>query len=143
MLNACADVTLQAYRMLNGAIIRNASSIHTVSDVHTAVIAAHEKGAPLKALYKLIDCKEDARVEEVLGSDFMLGLCVEGTGLYAVANTFNHSCAPNLALVSSFNCHDMQLLTLSPVRPVRFRCYPQTASLTPRTGPGVADLLHR
>lgn len=113
------DVTLHSYRRLNSAIIRNASYVHTVSDVHNALIAAHEKNAPRKDIYALIGCGEEASLETVLSTDFMLSLSIEGTALFTVANTFNHSCMPNTVLVSSYNCHDMRILSLAPVRQVR------------------------
>jgi SET and MYND domain-containing protein len=45
----------------------------------------------------------------------MSELCINGTGLFAIANTFNHSCEPNIALMSPFNDSRLRVVAIRPV----------------------------
>ncbi len=56
------------------------------------------------------------QVEVLLQHEYMTSKSVAGTGLFALTNTMNHCCEPNVAIVSS---HDSFRLKLVAIRSVR------------------------
>lgn len=110
-------ITLENYRRLNGAIMRNAQTILPVSDLHMwferalRVEAETGQGDLLKQLSMTPD-----DLKKYMASDEMLRLCrVEGAGLFPIANCMNHSCDPNVISSSS---HNSDRVTFVAVRPI-------------------------
>jgi hypothetical protein len=120
--------TIDLYRFLHGVITRNASSLLPVSDWHKYIDGLPEKEqheiveyvfwwqclfAPLVCSYcnvlfrlsfkqnSMLDAK--LTIGNYMQSTLMLDLCIEGTGLFPIANSMNHSCEPNTTLACATN----------------------------------------
>eukprot|EP01122_Echinamoeba_exundans_P009885 TRINITY_DN355_c0_g1_i10.p1 TRINITY_DN355_c0_g1~~TRINITY_DN355_c0_g1_i10.p1 ORF type:complete len:489 (-),score=48.55 TRINITY_DN355_c0_g1_i10:1216-2682(-) len=104
--------TIQNYRFLHGVIARNAQNLLPVSDLHL-----HLNSLPPDDQQTLVN-KLDASLSplEFSQSPFMNNLCISGTGLYAVANTMNHSCLPNVAVTCSTNSDEISVLALTRIK---------------------------
>lgn len=98
---AAGIVSLEVFRIFNGVIQRNASRVQPLTDIHlllSAAAAASEKD-----------------VLAALSSEWASRLSVGGTALFAVANTINHSCAPNAQFASATTDHRITLVCASKI----------------------------
>ncbi|KJE92047.1 hypothetical protein CAOG_08663 [Capsaspora owczarzaki ATCC 30864] len=89
-------LTIQNFRMLDGAIMRNAQRLNPVSDLHAMIdrlaqIDAHKLAAVLGKIGFKIPQLPGLRM-----STPMRSLTVSGSGLFEIGNTMNHSCQPNV-----------------------------------------------
>ncbi|KAH3756662.1 Hydantoin utilization protein A [Pelomyxa schiedti] len=90
----CATlVTLENFQKFNGVLQRNASSVHPVSDLHLFINDAIEHTTrPFITLNGT-----QLNIADLRNSlDGMQESTPTGTGLYAITNTINHSCNPNV-----------------------------------------------
>uniref|UniRef100_A0A6B2L746 SET domain-containing protein n=1 Tax=Arcella intermedia TaxID=1963864 RepID=A0A6B2L746_9EUKA len=106
-------VSLRTYRLLNGAILRNAQSLNPVSDFH--LFLNGQVDIRQRKIVSQIDPSFGSPLE-FMGSQFMQDLCVEGTGLYLIANTMNHDCNPNVMTVCSNNSHQVTVIALRDIK---------------------------
>jgi len=106
-------VNINMYRILNGAILRNAQALNPVSDLHNYL-----NSIPPEDQFKIVN-EYDPQVPspmDFISSDFMKSLCIEGTGLFSIANSMNHSCFPNVVSSSSNNNHSVSLFALRSIK---------------------------
>lgn len=101
-------LTVRNYRYLHSVITRNAQTVNPVSDFHLYLNSLSP--SQQQQIVSLINSK--LTPFEFLANDIMKDLCVMGTALYAVANTLNHSCLPNVMAVCSHNSHRLTLIAL-------------------------------
>lgn len=100
---AAGVVSLEVFRIFNGVLQRNASRVQPLTDVHlllSAEAAASEKD-----------------VLAALSSPWASHLSAGGTALFAVANTINHSCAPNAQFASATTDHKITVVCTSKISP--------------------------
>jgi hypothetical protein len=119
--------TIDLYRFLHGVITRNASSLLPVSDWHKYIDGLPEKEqheiveyvfwwqclllrwcvhiVTFSSVYPSKNSMLDAKltIGNYMQSTLMLDLCIEGTGLFPIANSMNHSCEPNTTLACATN----------------------------------------
>jgi hypothetical protein len=106
MMRLDGALDLERFRRYNSAIMRNAQTVQPVSDLHDFLVDLGEEDvAPVVHgfIAVAIGATRSLTLLDVLDSDAMAALNVVGaSGLYSVANSMNHSCAPNAVVVSSF-----------------------------------------
>ena len=92
-----AVVTLAQYRLLCGAMLQNAQTIHPVSDLHRLLETrdAHLLAALLDSFGLRIP-----HLAKFRQGAFLQSLTAAGTGMFPVANCTNHSCEPNVVSVT-------------------------------------------
>jgi hypothetical protein len=173
-------ITLENFRLLNGAILRNAQTICPVSDLHMLLgnASESEQGPLLKQINDALEQfgkteaeesdDEEAKVPtevdkdkgkekdvteaepaeehehnedeseeeeeedqtgeqetqfvpyentmELLNSELMRSLTIGGaSGLFVFGNSMNHSCAPNVIVVSCFNNFLIRVVAIQPI----------------------------
>lgn len=91
-------ITQELYHELHGIITRNAHHLQPLSDFHLHL----ESMSPFNQSLLASHYQDDITPMELVQSDWMKNLCVEGTGLFEVTNSMNHSCEPNAMVV---HCH--------------------------------------
>jgi len=98
-----AVASIDAFRMLNGVLQRNASRVHPLCDLHTFLCAARGKTLSPEA------------VRALHASQWVAELTHGGTALFAVANSINHSCSPNVQFCSASNDHRLLVVSTRPI----------------------------
>lgn len=104
-------INLSNYRKLNGAILRNAQTIHPLSSFHLFLGENTGKKGEKGEGERKRDILSELSVGEKQLGEFMVSkemreLCpVKGEGMFSVANCMNHSCSPNVMSSSSFDDH--------------------------------------
>jgi len=118
-------INLSNFRHMNGAIHRNAQTISPVTDLHMLmsgispteqdnIMATINSGSQLPF----------ATVFHVMASPMMRDLTIRGgSGLFVVANSMNHSCAPNVTVISCFNSHTARIAALRDILPGEELCF--------------------
>jgi hypothetical protein len=102
-------VTLSNFRLFNGLIMRNTQKISPISIIERKILDLIESGLhtgtdhhqKLTQQFQLI-IEKDMKLFEMLR--------VEGSGLFILENSMNHSCDPNLTVVSCFDNYQIQLV---------------------------------
>ena len=88
-------VTEDLYHELHGIISRNAHHLNPLSDFHLFLEGLN----PINQVLLVSHYNEHITPSDFVQSDWMKNLTVEGTGLFEVANSINHSCEPNSMIV--------------------------------------------
>lgn len=96
-----AVTSREMFRMLHGVLQRNASRVQPVSTVHA--VLAH--------------ALPPERAAELLGAPWARALAAGGTALFRVANTLNHSCAPNCQFASTTDDHRLAVVATRDIAP--------------------------
>lgn len=157
-------VNIEHFRLLNGAIMRNAQTVCPVTDLHSflAEAADEDKPALLEAINRhLFEDEEDGdesdkdaaadgdkgkekekekdtavaapaggpkggkkgedfrfeNIYEFLDCPIMRNLTVgAASGLFVFANSMNHSCAPNVIVVSCFNSFLIRVIAINEIK---------------------------
>ena len=94
-----AATSVEMFRMLHGVLQRNASRVQPVSEVHMYLCST----LPVE------------RVSPILSADWAVALAAGGTALFRVANTVNHSCAPNCQFASTANNHTLSVIAITDI----------------------------
>eukprot|EP00026_Physarum_polycephalum_P005613 Phypoly_transcript_05648.p1 GENE.Phypoly_transcript_05648~~Phypoly_transcript_05648.p1 ORF type:complete len:464 (+),score=60.90 Phypoly_transcript_05648:158-1549(+) len=110
-------LNLAMYRNMNGIIQRNTSKIHPVSDFHAFVDNQVFKLPMTESKVNLGGKEVDLQaLPEILGDDKISALCIEGTGLYTIANCANHDCTPNVMGASSSNSNRLSFIAKTNIK---------------------------
>jgi tetratricopeptide (TPR) repeat protein len=104
--------TIEWIRRINGILLSNSSELNPVTMLH--LLLAQTEPQERRALLRRAGFA--AHVENIVEIPELKALCLRGTGLYAVINTANHSCAPNAAAASTTVDHSLALIAQSAVR---------------------------
>jgi tetratricopeptide (TPR) repeat protein len=100
------------YRHLHWAIVKNAQSLNPVSDFHLYL-----NSLPESVQFQVVKgLGYETTPFYFLQSSFMSGLSAWGNGLFAIANSMNHSCEPNVATASASNSHKITFLAIRPIK---------------------------
>lgn len=104
--------TIDWIRRINGILLSNSSELNPVTMLH--LLLAQTEPQERRALLRRAGFA--AHLEDIVDIPELKALCLRGTGLYAVINTANHSCAPNAAAASTTIDHSLALIAQSTVR---------------------------
>ena len=102
-----STMTLDQFRCLNGAILRNAQTILPISPLQTFLLRMPQSELPR-------ELQADPRWQWAYAH--IDRLTRPGSGMFAVANCANHSCSPNIV---PMNRHEDCTLSLVALRSVR------------------------
>lgn len=106
-------VSLETYRNLNGAILRNAQALNPISDVHMMINATPRS----KLETVLFSFNANMKTtDQFLADHYGQSLCISGTGLFLIANSTNHSCDPNLVATSATNNYMVTMIALKDIK---------------------------
>lgn len=83
-------INIQLYRLYNGLILRNASTIHPISPLHQ-MIDNHEH--IVQQLFKVIQLESNNK--QSLIEHMNDNYTITATGLFTIHNSMNHCCVPN------------------------------------------------
>eukprot|EP00727_Mastigamoeba_balamuthi_P011703 m51a1_g7155 hypothetical protein (391) ;mRNA; f:343257-345021 len=118
--DAAAVAGLGAWRALHGVLQLNASAVRPLTDLHVwidaqaaAAARAGRGGVRVGSAGGELPLE---RVAEFMRTPFMRSLGAHGTALFAVANTLNHSCAPNAVFASASNGSALRVVAARDVR---------------------------
>ena len=100
-----AFITVEWYRLFHGTMLRNASSARPLSPLHSALSDTSISPALQLQLLDILNLSVNA--EEVLSSRELQNITLETTGLYVTLDSMNHSCEPNVMLVSAHDNHTL------------------------------------
>jgi tetratricopeptide (TPR) repeat protein len=106
-------VSLETYRSLNGAILRNAQALNPVSDVHMMINATPRSKLETVLFSYNANFKS---TDQFLADHYGQSLCISGTGLFLIANSTNHSCDPNLVATSATNNYMVTMIALKDIK---------------------------
>lgn len=104
-------LTSDLYHELHGIITRNAHHLNPLSDFHLYLEGLNALNQALLVSHY----DEDMKPVDFVQSDWMRNLTVEGTGLYEVTNSINHSCEPNAMVVHCNADHTISVVTKVPI----------------------------
>jgi hypothetical protein len=106
------------YRSLNGLIIRNATSVTPISDFHIYLQNLNLNNEEMSKIYQKMNKKEKkiSQIEELLTSDYMNGLCINGSAPLTIHNSMNHNCEPNVTSMSSTNDHRVSIVAIKEIK---------------------------
>jgi hypothetical protein len=99
-------------RRINGILLSNSSGLNPVTMLH--LLLAQTEPQERRALLRRAGLS--AHLENIVDIPELQALCLRGTGLYAVINTANHSCAPNAAAASTTIDHSLSLIAQAALR---------------------------
>lgn len=105
-------ITEELYHELHGIITRNAHHLNPLSDFHLHLESLNQFNQHLLVSHY----SEDITPLELVQTEWMKNLTVEGTGLFEVANSMNHSCQPNCAVVHCDNDHTIAIVSKIPIQ---------------------------
>lgn len=105
-------ITEDLYHELHGIITRNAHHLNPLSDFHLHLESLNKFNQHLLASHY----DEDITPLELVQTEWMRGLTVEGTGLFEVANSMNHSCEPNASVVHCDADHTISIVSKAPIK---------------------------
>jgi tetratricopeptide (TPR) repeat protein len=100
-------VTEALYHELHGIISRNAHHLNPLSDFHIYLEGLNQLNQHLLVAHY----SESITPMEFVQSEWMKNLTVQGTGLFEVANSINHSCDPNCMVVHCDIDHTISIVT--------------------------------
>jgi len=118
---------VHVYRQLNGLILRNASTLHPITDVHLMLqqLVSQKDTFSLPLLKQICQSEKlpivgaksaDALLPIVLQySQKLQRLCVTGTGVFAIHNCMNHSCEPNVVTMCSRTDRSVRVVALKDI----------------------------
>lgn len=118
---------VHVYRQLNGLILRNASTLHPITDVHLMLqqLVSQKDTVSLPLLKQICQSEKlpivgaksaDALLPIVLQySQKLQRLCVTGTGVFAFHNCMNHSCEPNVVTMCSRTDRSVRVVALKDI----------------------------
>lgn len=104
--------TIDWIRRINGILLSNSSGLNPVTMLH--LLLAQTEPQERRALLRRAGLA--AHLENIVDIPELQALCLRGTGLYAVINTANHSCAPNAAAASTTIDHSLALIAQAAIR---------------------------
>jgi len=111
--NLQESVTLQNFRHLNGAMLRNAQSIHPFGPLHQYIEnGTDEQREEILSLFNL----SLKQLDEFRTGSYLAGLTAPGSGLFPIANCTNHSCLPNVASVSQHLDRKIDLVAIREIK---------------------------
>eukprot|EP01097_Dermamoeba_algensis_P008772 TRINITY_DN5967_c0_g1_i1.p1 TRINITY_DN5967_c0_g1~~TRINITY_DN5967_c0_g1_i1.p1 ORF type:complete len:328 (+),score=62.61 TRINITY_DN5967_c0_g1_i1:673-1656(+) len=107
-------LNISTYRRLNGSLLRNASKINPVSPFHEFFLQASPsiQSHMVKLLTKEVEGTLPGLFFE---NEVMKSMCISAAGLFPVIDSVNHSCQPNVAVVSCFPDFRLQLVAIRPI----------------------------
>lgn len=104
-------ITEDLYHELHGIITRNAHHLNPLSDFHLHLESLNQINQHMLASHY----SEDITPMELVQTEWMKNLTVEGTGLFEVANSINHSCQPNSSVVHCDADHTISIVSKIPI----------------------------
>lgn len=99
------------YQAMAGVLSRNAVSLKPLSDFHLYI-------SDLPDIHQSIIAniyQKGITAMDFIHSEWMQSLTVDGTGLFLIGNSINHSCNPNVASASCSNDHNLSLVSVRPI----------------------------
>jgi hypothetical protein len=118
---------ISIYRSLNGLILRNASTVNPITDIHSFLENLVEKKTDLacKILRQMCqsenidvddNCSARTLLEKIVQSNSLQSLCITGTGILTIHNCMNHSCSPNVVTMSPYTDHKVRVVALRDIK---------------------------
>lgn len=103
---------------MNGLILRNSTTVTPISDFHVYLQKQNLTQTDLEKLYKKMNKEEKkiTRIEELLSSDYMSSLCLNGSAPLTIHNSMNHNCEPNVTSMSSSNDHKVSIVAIKEIK---------------------------
>eukprot|EP01080_Neovahlkampfia_damariscottae_P006622 gene6622-10788_t len=95
-------LNIKIYRSLNGLILRNATTIIPKSDFHLYLQNQILSETQLMNLNRKMN-KTDSLIgiHELLTSNYMNSLCINGSAPLTIHNSMNHNCEPNVTSIGN------------------------------------------
>eukprot|EP01117_Protostelium_nocturnum_P017830 TRINITY_DN732_c0_g1_i4.p1 TRINITY_DN732_c0_g1~~TRINITY_DN732_c0_g1_i4.p1 ORF type:complete len:205 (+),score=0.42 TRINITY_DN732_c0_g1_i4:640-1254(+) len=110
-------VHINNWRSINGLLLRNAQTIHPVSQWHQFVELASPQAQSQIDKGGFMDFLQN-------NSTLLEGLLpTGGSGLFLIGNSMNHSCRPNCVVASSFPDHHIKVIALREIKKGEQLCF--------------------
>jgi SET and MYND domain-containing protein len=100
-------ITEELYSELHGILTRNAHHLNPLSDFHIYL----EGLSAFNQALLVSQYDEEMKPMDFVQTEWMKNLTVEGTGLFEITNSINHSCRPNSMVVHCNTDHTISVVS--------------------------------